>query len=74
MRLLPPSRAPDWQGFVGFREFSVYWAVLASLLLTSMTVIQTQPAVRGLVYAIAGAVVGTHEKWLRRRVLGAKTS
>jgi O-antigen ligase len=71
-RLLPLSRAPGWQGFVGFREFSVFWAVLASLLLTSMTVIQTQPVVRGLVYAIAGAVVGTHEKWLHRRLPGTK--
>ena len=74
LRLLPPSRAPDWQGFVGFREFSVYWAVLASLLLTSMTVIQTQPVVRGLVYAVAGAVVGTHEKWLHKRVIGTRVS
>ncbi len=72
LRLLPQARAPDWQGFVGFREFSVYWAALASLLLTSMTVIQTQPVIRSLVFAIAGAVAGTHEKWLRRSVREAR--
>ena len=72
LKLLPQTRAPGWQGFVGFREFSVYWAVLACLVLTSMTVIQTQPVVRGLVYAIAGAVVGTHERWLPTRLTGAR--
>ncbi len=74
LRLLPESRASGWQGFVGFREFSVHWAVLASLLLTSMTVIQTQPVVRGLVYAVAGAVVGTHEKWLPTKLKGTGKS
>jgi O-antigen ligase len=72
VRLLPQTRAPDWRGFTGFREFTVYWAVLASLLLTSMTVIQTQPVVRALVYAIAGAIVGTHERWLPARLWGAR--
>lgn len=74
LRLLPKSRAPGWQGFVGFPEFSVYWTGLAGLLLTSMTVIQTQPVIRGLVFAVAGAVVGTHEKWLPRRLPGMRPS
>jgi len=74
LMLLPKTRSPSWQGFVGFREISVFWAVLAGLLLTSMTVIQTQPVVRGLVYAIAGSVVGTHEKWLPSRLTRTRES
>ncbi len=74
LKLLPQSRAPGWQGFAALTEFSVYWTVLAGFLLTSMTVIQTEPVIRNLVYVVAGAVVGTHEKWLHSRALETRAS
>ena len=59
------ARAPDWRGFVNAEAIVVYWAILCGLLLNSLTVVQTQSVVRGLVFTVAGAVVGTHERWLR---------
>ncbi|MEN8163528.1 MAG: O-antigen ligase family protein, partial [Acidobacteriota bacterium] len=65
LRLFYKARAPDWGGFVRPEAIITYWAVLSGLLLTSLTVNLGLGIVRGLVYTVAGAVVGTHEVWLR---------
>ena len=65
LRLFYRARAPDWRGFARPETIVIYWTVLCGLLLTSLTVNTGQPIVRGLVFTVAGGVVGTHEAWLR---------
>ncbi|MFZ5917465.1 MAG: O-antigen ligase family protein [Chloroflexota bacterium] len=66
LRLFFRARAPDWPGFIKSETIAVYWAVILSFVLGSYTQVQTQLIVRMLPFAIAGAVVGSHEYLLRR--------
>jgi len=68
VRLFFRARAPDWPGFVKAETIAVYWAVILSFAIGSYTQIQNQPIVKMIPFALAGAVVGTHEFGLRRRV------
>jgi O-antigen ligase len=65
LRLFFKARAPDWSGFIEPQIVVVYWAVILSFLIGSYTQIQTRSIVKLLPFALAGAVVGTHERWLR---------
>jgi O-antigen ligase len=67
LRLFFRARAPDWSGFIKPETLTVYWAVILCLAITSYTAIaaQQQPAIRMMTFAVAGAVVGTHELSLR---------
>jgi O-antigen ligase len=58
-------RSPDWSGFVKVGTISVYWGVMLVLLVTSFTATQNEPVIRMMAFAVAGAVVGTHEDTLR---------
>jgi hypothetical protein len=43
---------------------AVCWAVILSFAIGSYTQIQNHPVVKLIPFALAGAVVGTHERWL----------
>jgi len=57
--------ASDWSGFVKSATIAVYWAVLLAFAIGSYTQKQTQPVVKMIPFALAGAVVGSHEHRLR---------
>jgi len=65
VRLFFRARAPDWPGFVKPETMAVYWAIILCFAIGSYTQIQTQVLVKMIPFAVAGAVVGTHEGWLR---------
>jgi O-antigen ligase len=65
LRLFFKARAPDWSGFIRPETLSVYWAVILCLAITSYSAIQTQAVIKLMTFAVAGAVVGTHEHLLR---------
>ncbi|MCB0167214.1 MAG: O-antigen ligase family protein [Anaerolineae bacterium] len=65
-RLFFRARAPDWPGFIKPETIAVYWAVIICLALTSYTAIIVHPLLKLIPFAIAGAVVGSHEHLLRR--------
>jgi O-antigen ligase len=65
LRLFFRARAPDWLGFIKPETIAVYWTVILSFAMGSYTQIQTQQIVKMLPFAVAGAVVGTHEHWRR---------
>jgi O-antigen ligase len=65
VRLFFRARSPGWSGFVKPETIAVYWAIILSFAIGSYTQIQTQQIVKMLPLVIAGAVVGTHERWLR---------
>jgi O-antigen ligase len=60
------ARAPDWPGFIKTETLTVYWAVILCLLITSYTMRQVNSMLKLLPFAVAGAVVGSHEHLLRR--------
>ena len=72
LRLFFRARAPDWPGFIKPETISVYGGIILSFAIGSYTQIQTQQIVKMIPFAVAGAVVGTHEGWLRG--LKTKTS
>jgi O-antigen ligase len=65
LRLFFRARGPDWSGFVKPETIAIYWGVILSFAIGSFTQMQTQPIVSTLPFALAGAVIGTHEHWLR---------
>ncbi|MDY6876436.1 MAG: O-antigen ligase family protein [Chloroflexota bacterium] len=65
LRLSFKARRPDWSGFIKPETLTIYWGTILSFIIGSFTQIQTQPIVLMLPFALAGAVVGTHEHWLR---------
>ncbi len=67
LRLFFKARAPDWPGFIKAETLTVYWAVLICLAFTSYSAIHTHGVgIKMMTFAVAGAVVGTHEYLLRR--------
>jgi O-antigen ligase len=74
LRLFFRARAPDWSGFIKTETLTVYWAVTLCLTITSYTAMQTQPVLKLMTFAVAGAVVGTHEHWLRGLKTGKRSS
>jgi O-antigen ligase len=60
------ARGPDWEGFVKPETVTIYWAVTISLLITSYTQVQSQPIVKMIPFAIAGAIIGAHQHLLGR--------
>ena len=66
LRLFLRARLGGRSGFITQEMIAVYWAVMLSYLIGSFTARDTQPGLRLMVFAVAGAVVGTHEYLLRR--------
>jgi O-antigen ligase len=66
LRLFFRARAPDWSGFVKPETIAIYWAVIVSFAIGSYTRMQTQPIVKMIPFALAGAVIGIHQHMLRR--------
>lgn len=64
--LLFMVRAPNWSGFIKQETIAVYWGIVFSFALGSYTQIQTETTVKMLPFAVAGAVIGTHEALIRR--------
>jgi O-antigen ligase len=65
-RLFIRARASDWSGFVKPEAIAIYWAVISAFIIGSYTQIQTKMPVKIIPFAVAGAVVGSHEYLLRR--------
>ena len=65
-RLFVRARAPDWSGFIKPETVAIYWAVILAFTIGSYTQIQTQPIVKMIPFALAGAVIGSHEHLLHR--------
>ena len=64
VRLFFKARAPNWSGFIKPETIAVYWVVILAFAIGSYTQIQTQVVVKMIPFVTAGAVVGTHERWL----------
>jgi O-antigen ligase len=64
-RLFFRARAPDWSGFIKQETIAVYWCVVISYAMTSYTQVQNEAIVKMIPFALAGAVVGTHQHWLK---------
>ena len=64
LRLFIRARTRHWTGFIRPETLAIYWAVILPLVITSYTQIQTKPIVKMLPFAVAGAVVGSHERLL----------
>ena len=58
------ARAPNWAGFVKPETIAVYWAVIICFAIGSYTQVQNEAMVKIIPFAIAGAIVGTHQYWL----------
>jgi hypothetical protein len=65
LRLFFRARAPGWSGFARPEVIAVYWGIILSFVIGSYTQIQTEAIVKMIPFAVTGAVVGTHEHWLR---------
>jgi O-antigen ligase len=66
LRLYFRARAPDWSGYIKPETIGIYWVVIIGYAVGSYTQMQNVPIVKMLAFAIAGAVVGTHQYLLRR--------
>jgi O-antigen ligase len=66
LRLFFKARSPDWTGFIQPQAIALYWAVLLCLIITSYTAVIVHPLLKLIPFAVAGAVVGSHEYLLRR--------
>jgi O-antigen ligase len=64
LRLFLRVRAPDWSGFIKLETLTIYWAVILCLAITSYSATHPRPYVKLMTFAVAGAVVGTHEALL----------
>lgn len=65
VRLFFRSRAPGWTGFIKPETIAIYWVVIIAFAIGSYTQIQTQAVVKLIPFALAGAVVGSHDYLLR---------
>ena len=70
VQLLRRARAPDWAGFITPRAIALYWSVLLTLLLAMATANTASNIVKLMPFVVAGAVIGSHEHWLRRNASG----
>ena len=66
-RLFVRARAPDWKGFITYKEIVLYWTVLLILFIGSMTSKNTDVVVKYLPFVIVGAIIGTHVEYISRR-------
>lgn len=72
VRLFFRSTSADWSGFIRSDTVAVYWCVMIGYALGSYTQVQNEPIVTMIPVALAGAVVGTHQHFLRsKKTLGA---
>jgi O-antigen ligase len=60
------ARASPWPGFIKWETIIIFWAIMVSFVLGSYTQVQTQAIVKMIPFAVAGAVIGSHEYLLRR--------
>jgi O-antigen ligase len=65
IRLFFRARAPDWDGFIQPDTITIYWCALIILVLGSYTGVTNRTVVNMIPFAIAGAIVGTHQHRLR---------
>ncbi|MEM7034801.1 MAG: O-antigen ligase family protein [Chloroflexota bacterium] len=65
-RLFLRVRLPEWSGFIKTGTLTVVWAMIICLMVTSYTARQVQPVIKLITFAVAGAVVGSHEYILRK--------
>ncbi len=72
LRLFRRARAPDWPGFITPRAVVLHWSVLLTLLLAMATANTSSSIVKLMPFVVAGAIVGSHEHWLRRGSSTAK--
>lgn len=61
VRLFFLTHKPGWSGFIKRETIAVYWAVLLCYAITSYAGVVTQAGLKLIVFALAGAVVGSHE-------------
>jgi O-antigen ligase len=72
LRLFRLARASDWSGFVRPATIAVYWVVLLAFAIGSYTQKQTQPVVKMIPFALAGAVIGSHAHKLHGSVVAKR--
>lgn len=73
LRLFLRARASDWSGFIKPETLTIYWAVVLCLVITSYSAVNVRPDVKLMVFAVAGAVVGTHEHLLHAQIAQSQT-
>ncbi|HEX9926344.1 MAG TPA: O-antigen ligase family protein, partial [Anaerolineae bacterium] len=65
IRLFFRARAPNWDGFIKPDTITMYWCALIILVFGSYTGVTNKTIVNMIPFAIAGAIVGTHQHYLR---------
>ena len=64
IRLFFKARAPDWSGFIKPETIAIYWVAIICYVIGSYTQNQNAVMVKAIPFAMAGAIVGTHQHWL----------
>jgi hypothetical protein len=64
IRLFFKARAPDWPGFIKPETIAIYWVAIICYAIGSYTQNQNVLMVKVIPFAMAGAIVGTHQHWL----------
>jgi O-antigen ligase len=70
LRLFFQARAPDWSGFIKPETIAIYWVSIICYAIGSYTQTQNVAIVKMIPFAMAGAIIGTHQHWLQRRAKG----
>ena len=65
VRLFLRARSPGWAGSIKPETIAVYWCIMIPFLVGSYTAVQNGDVVKMFTFAVAGAVVGSHEHLLR---------
>jgi O-antigen ligase len=66
IRLARKVRSPGWSGFITSELLAVYWAVAACYMIGLFTAMEQSAGLKTIAFAVAGAVVGTHEHLLKK--------
>ena len=65
VRLFFRARSREWTGSITPETIAVYWSVMTPFLIGSYTAVHDGDIVKMFTFAVAGAVVGSHEHLLR---------
>jgi O-antigen ligase len=65
IRLYVKAHASDWSGFISSQSLTLFWAVILVHLVVSYTATVSNPLLKIFPFAVAGAIVGSHEFLLK---------
>ncbi len=60
------ARASNWAGFIKPETIALYWTIIVAFAIGSYTQVQNEATVKILPFVVMGAIIGTHQHYLRR--------